>query len=41
MIFARNPDQWQKLHEDRSKIPGQWKSYCATRGRFNTTSATP
>ena len=22
VIFARNPDQWQKLQEDRSKIPG-------------------
>ena len=22
VIFARNPDQWQKLHDDRSKIPG-------------------
>ncbi|WAC92410.1 cytochrome P450 [Mycobacterium sp. Aquia_213] len=22
VIFARNPDQWQKLQDDRSKIPG-------------------
>jgi cytochrome P450 len=22
VIFARNPDQWQKLYDDRSKIPG-------------------
>lgn len=22
VIFARNPDQWQMLHDDRSKIPG-------------------
>jgi len=22
VLFARNPDQWQKLQEDRSKIPG-------------------
>jgi cytochrome P450 len=22
VIFARNPDQWQKMQDDRSKIPG-------------------
>jgi cytochrome P450 len=22
VLFARNPDQWQKLYDDRSKIPG-------------------
>ncbi|EUA25498.1 putative cytochrome p450 [Mycobacterium intracellulare] len=41
VIFANHPDQWQKLQEDRDKIPGRSKNSCATRGRCNTTSATP
>ena len=37
VVFGRNPDQWQKLLDDRSKIPFAVKNCCATRRRPNTT----
>jgi cytochrome P450 len=39
--FARHPEQWQKLLDDRSKIPAAVEDFCATSARCSTTSATP
>ena len=38
-MFAKNPDQWQKLQEDRSKIPAAVEDCCVTRRPRSTTCA--
>ena len=39
VVFADNPDQWQKLQDDRSRYRLPSKSYCATRALRNIRSA--
>ena len=41
VLFARNPDQWQKVLDDRSEIPPRSRRCCAGRRRPSTTSADP
>jgi cytochrome P450 len=42
VVFAENPDQWQKLQEDRSKIPAAFEELLRYEGpsQYNVRSAT-
>ena len=40
VVFAQHPDQWQKLLDDRGKIPAAVEEVLRYGGRCSTTSAT-